>query len=109
MEQFEDLTDSKTAQQDDNLSQSSNIKINSSFKRKKPIFTKENILRGFMIVAIIAISTTLLVLYIKCFNNEEHKQHLIWIWNFVATSNTLTGFFAGLSFTKFINWLLNKK
>ena len=109
MEQFENLTDSKTAQQDDNLSQIQDIKINNSFKRKKTIFTRENILRGFIIVAIIAISTTLLILYVKCFTTEEHKQHLIWIWNFVATSNTLTGFFAGLSCAKFISWLLNKK
>ena len=109
MEQFENLTNSKTAQQDDNLQQSQNIKINNSFKRKKPIFTKNNILRYFIIIIIISISITFLVFYIKCFSDEEHKQHLIWIWNFVATSNTTTGFFAGLSFTKFINWLLNKK
>jgi len=62
MEQFENLTDSKTAQQDDILSQLQDIKINNSFKRKKTIFTRENILRGFIIVAIIAISTTLLML-----------------------------------------------
>jgi hypothetical protein len=111
MEQFEDLTKDNTLSNCSNVIQedtNTTYKKTSNFKKKTPAISKENILRYFIIFIIISISITFLVLYIKCFSDEEHKQHLIWIWNFVATSNTLTGFFAGLSFTKFISWLFKK-
>lgn len=113
MGQIEDLTSSKTAQCNDDLLQQKNIKTNNSFKRKKTTFIIDDILRYFIIFAIITILITSFISYIVYFDTEEHKQHLIfvwtWIWNFVITSNTFTGFFTGLTFAKFINWLLGNK
>ena len=115
MEQIEDLTKNDTLLSNDDNSfiqaetNTTYKKINNHFKRKTPILTKENVLRWFIIIAIIIVFVTAFIYYITCFSNEDHREHLIWIWNFVMTSNTLAGFFAGLTFTKFTSWLLNNK
>ena len=109
--EIKDLTKSETLATGEN----GNIQIKSAnFKKKqKTIFTKENILRYFIISIIIAVPIIFFVLYIKCFSNDEIRKHLIvvgkWFWNDFLTSNMIAGFFAGLSFTKFVNWLLNTK